>query len=119
MLVEYDSGNNLLRRYVYGSNIDERLLMYTGSGTANKSYVHANYQSSTIATSDNFGTVVDMFAYDSYGKTNDGSGIPFKYTGRYYDAETGLYYYRARYYSDALGRFLQTDFIGYRDGLNW
>jgi RHS repeat-associated protein len=119
MLAEYNSAGTMLRRYVYGVNIDERLLMYTGSGTANKSYVHANYQSSTIATSDSFGTVVDMFAYDSYGKTNDGSGIPFKYTGRYYDAETGLYYYRSRYYSDALGRFLQTDFIGYRDGLNW
>ena len=34
------------------------------------------------------GTPVDMFAYDSYGYTDEGTGIPFKYTGRYYDAET-------------------------------
>ena len=33
-------------------------------------------------------------------------------------AETGLYHYRARYYSPALGRFLTADPIGYGDGLN-
>ncbi|MFC3053157.1 RHS repeat-associated core domain-containing protein [Kordiimonas pumila] len=37
------------------------------------------------------------------------AGQPFRYTGRRYDAETDLYYYRARYYSPKLGRFLQTD----------
>jgi RHS repeat-associated protein len=44
--------------------------------------------------------------------------VPFKYTGRRLDPETGLYYYRARYYSAALGRFLQTDPVGYGAGLN-
>lgn len=40
------------------------------------------------------------------------------FTARRYDAETSLYYYRARMYSPALGRFMQTDPIGYDDGLN-
>jgi RHS repeat-associated protein len=44
--------------------------------------------------------------------------VPFKYTGRRLDPETGLYYYRARYYSASLGRFLQTDPIGYGDDMN-
>ncbi len=44
--------------------------------------------------------------------------MPFRYTGRYLDAETGLYYYRARYYSSAHGRFLQTDPVGYKDDFN-
>jgi RHS repeat-associated protein len=44
--------------------------------------------------------------------------VPFKYTGRRLDPETGLYYYRARYYSAALGRFLQADPIGYGDDMN-
>ena len=44
--------------------------------------------------------------------------MPFKNTGRRLDPETGLYYYRARYYSASLGRFLQTDPIGYADQMN-
>jgi len=43
---------------------------------------------------------------------------PYFFTGRRYDAETGLYYYRARYYDPYIGRFLQTDPIGYAMGLN-
>ncbi|MFZ5608210.1 MAG: RHS repeat-associated core domain-containing protein [Pseudomonadota bacterium] len=42
----------------------------------------------------------------------------FRYTGQLLDAETGLYYYKARYYSPALGRFLQTDPIGYDDQMH-
>ena len=41
------------------------------------------------------------------------------FTGREFDKETGLYYYRARYYNPQIGRFLQTDPIGYGDGMNW
>jgi RHS repeat-associated protein len=44
---------------------------------------------------------------------------PFLFTGREYDYETGLYYYRARYYNPEIGRFLQTDPIGYDAGMNW
>jgi RHS repeat-associated protein len=45
-------------------------------------------------------------------------GVPFRYVGMYYDAETGLYYDRARYYSSALGRFLQDDPVGYKVDLD-
>lgn len=43
---------------------------------------------------------------------------PYMFTGREYDSETGLYYYRARYYKPSIGRFMQPDPIGYTDGLN-
>lgn len=50
---------------------------------------------------------------------NEGpTGNPFRFTGRRLDAETGLYYYRTRYYSPTLGRFLQTDPVGYGDNMN-
>ena len=45
-------------------------------------------------------------------------GNPYGFTGRRLDEETGLYYYRARYYSPKLGRFLQTDPLGYYDSTN-
>jgi len=69
--------------------------------------------------SDASGNVTEQHSYDSYGNSDDLTGNPFRYTGRRLDEETGLYYYRARYYSPAIGRFLQTDPIGYGDGLNW
>jgi RHS repeat-associated protein len=40
------------------------------------------------------------------------------FTGREYDSVSGLYYYRARYYSPNIGRFLQTDPVGYYDSMN-
>ncbi len=56
-----------------------------------------------------------------YGKPSQTSAVgnPYLFTSRAYDSETGLYYYRARYYSPTLGRFLQTDPVGYSAGINW
>jgi RHS repeat-associated protein len=69
--------------------------------------------------SNDAGTVSEgPFTYDAYGNGAPLTGVPFKYTGRRLDPETGLYYYRARYYSANLGRFLQTDPIGYADQMN-
>ena len=73
-----------------------------------------------VALSDGSGVLVHRFTYDPYGRVGAGeeAGPPFRFTGRRYDADTGLYYYRARYYSPALGRFLQVDPIGYEDQMN-
>ncbi|MFC1781557.1 RHS repeat-associated core domain-containing protein [Planctomycetota bacterium] len=46
------------------------------------------------------------------------TGNPYMFTGRRFDLETGLYYYRARYYNPYIGRFLQVDPIGYEDSIN-
>ncbi len=61
-----------------------------------------------------------MYSYDVFGEPNRTSGVgnPYMFTGRRLDAETNLYYYRARYYSPYTGRFLQADPIGYLSGLN-
>ena len=51
--------------------------------------------------------------YDAFGQitgqTNPAAGVRFAFTGREYDPETGLYYYRARYYDSNLGRFISED----------
>jgi len=41
---------------------------------------------------------------------------PYGFTGRAYDPESGLYYYRARTYDPAVGRFLQSDSLGFAAG---
>jgi RHS repeat-associated protein len=72
---------------------------------------------------------VEKYVYDVYGNTTIKSptgstrstsnyGNRFMFTGREYDTETSSYYYRARYYKPSIGRFLQTDTIGYAGGLN-
>ncbi|WP_034157348.1 RHS repeat-associated core domain-containing protein [Sphingomonas sp. ERG5] len=57
-----------------------------------------------------------MDEYGIPGKNNLGR---FQYTGQAWLSELGLYYYKARFYSATLGRFMQTDPIGYGDGMNW
>jgi RHS repeat-associated protein len=58
--------------------------------------------------------VAQTYTYDSFGKVTASSGSlvnPFQYTGRESDPETGLYYYRARYYDPQSGRFIGEDFL--------
>src|ERR1700758_4323966 len=55
--------------------------------------------------------------YDSFGNLTASTGSltnPFRYTARESDTETGLYYYRARYYDPNIGRFLSEDPAGFR-----
>jgi len=80
---------------------------------------------------DGLGTVTDLtdaagataksYSYDAYGNIAESPGTleqPYTYTGREFDSETGLYYYRARYYDATTGRFLQKDPIGMEGGIN-
>jgi RHS repeat-associated protein len=90
-------------------------------------YYHFDGLGSVVALTDANGTCVQTYEYSVYGHVaasslrsrvtaEDGSDPnhpnPFMFTGRQFDIETGLYYYRARYYNPYLGRFLQTDPVG-------
>jgi RHS repeat-associated protein len=118
-IAEYN-GATLLRRYVTGPRVDDRIAHAEGSATTNptKTYYHANHQGSVIAMTDGSGNLAQRVGYDEYGNGSLATGEQFGYAGRRYDPETGLYYYRARYYSPVLGRFLQVDPVGYKDNLN-
>lgn len=70
----------------------------------------------------NSGTVVNHLKYDSFGnvisQTNAAAFTRYRFTGREFDAETGLQYNRARYYDPATGRFISEDPIGFKGGVN-
>ena len=62
------------------------------------------------------------YTYDSFGNLTVSTGSitnAFRYTGREWDSETSLYYYRARYYDPAIGRFISEDPTGFRAGANF
>jgi len=124
-IAEYNSAGTILRRYITGPGVDERIARQEGSSTPTPTltYYHVDHQGSVIATTNPNGTIAQQLSYDVYGNLTSqppasSSGEPFRFTGRRFDPETGLYYFRARYYSPQLGRFLQTDPIGYADDLN-
>ncbi|HEY7641678.1 MAG TPA: RHS repeat-associated core domain-containing protein [Steroidobacteraceae bacterium] len=119
LVAEYNgSSSQPLRRYVHGAGSDEPLLWYEGQTLATRRGLFANHQGSIVAVADANGSLVGINAYDAYGVQNSGNIGRFQYTGQAWLAELGLYYYKARLYSPSLGRFLQTDPIGYDDQFN-
>lgn len=117
-IADYDGSGQILRRYIYGPGTDEPLMMQDMSSGSSRTYFHQDGLGSVAALSDDTGVLTDAYTYGPYGETENVTGSPFRFTGRRLDAETGLYYYRARYYSPAQGRFLSPDPIGYGDGMN-
>jgi RHS repeat-associated protein len=110
---------SILRRYVYGPGLDEPVVWYEGAGTADKRWLHADERGSVIAVTDAGGASMGVNSYDEFGIPGAANIGRFQYTGQAFLPEIGLYHYKARTYSPTLGRFLQTDPIGYADGLNW
>lgn len=118
LIAEYNSANTLLRRYVHGPGSNEPLVWYEGAGTSDRRWLHADERGSVVAVSDGTGAAIAVHSYDEYGIPGGNYASRFQYTGQAWIPELGLYHYKARAYSPTLGRFLQTDPIGYGDGLN-
>jgi RHS repeat-associated protein len=85
---------------------------------ASRRYLHADHQGSIVALTSTSGTTLQVNSYDAYGATTPSNTDRFQYTGQAAVPQLGLYYYKARFYNPSLGRFMQTDPIGYDDDLN-
>jgi RHS repeat-associated protein len=117
ILQEYDAAGSTRATYVHTLGLDHPLSMERGGETY---YYMYDRLGSVIGLSDGADSVQASYVYDVWGNTiggDDGSiENPYRYTGREYDTESGLYYYRARYYSPQMGRFISQDPIGLASG---
>lgn len=116
---EVDNTGNVLARYTNQMRVDEPLTEIR-SGTT--SYYQQDGLGSVTSLRNGSGSLWNTYTFDSYGKLNASTGTltnPFQYTGRESDQETGLYYYRARYYDPSVGRFMSEDPIGFKGGPNF
>ena len=122
------TSSGLSTRYVYGGPyIDDFLYASKSDGSAYFPLIDAQY--SVVGITDNSGNLVEQVRYEAYGAfrilnasgteiAGSSVGNEILYTGQRYDKESGLYYYRERYYDPGLGRFISSDPIGVLGGVN-
>jgi RHS repeat-associated protein len=104
-------------RYVQGLWTDEPLEADDGTiGT----FFHADALGSVVRLTNTAGAVALTREYDAWGVPAVGaSEHGYAFTGREWDPESGLYYYRARYYDTKLGRFISEDPVGFLGGADF
>jgi RHS repeat-associated protein len=109
----FDGSGVQKSRYLYGTQIDQVLAEESG---AQVHWFLTDHQGTVKDVINNVGEVIDHVTYDSFGRIVGQTSpidLRFAYTGREWDGETGQYYYRARYYDAAVGRFISEDPIGF------
>ena len=114
---DQDGSGNVVADYLNGLGVDNKLRQVAGGATA---YFMSDHLGSTRGLTDANGSLTSTVDYDSYGNVVAGS-LPTRYTftGREIDTDTGLMYYRARWYDPQQGRFISEDPIGFRGGVNF
>jgi RHS repeat-associated protein len=118
LVEEYNTSGTVLRRFVHGNEEDDPLIWYEGAGLTDRRSLQDDHQGSIISVADSSGTMIALNRYDEYGIPAAGNSGRFQYTGQAWIPQLGMYYYKARIYSPSLGRFMQTDPVGYKDQIN-
>ena len=119
LIEELDNSGNVQVRYASTRNVDEPLAELRSGTTA---FYEQDGLGSVTSLSSSTGALANTYNYDGFGKLTASTGTltnPFQFTGREFDAETGLHYYRARYYNSASGTFLSEDPLGFLAGPNF
>jgi RHS repeat-associated protein len=108
-----DSGGGI------GSLINQN---YTVNNTAVTQYFDYNDLGSTADTTTATGTSASSYSYDAFGNLlaaqTNGDTNRYLFSTKEFDSRSGLYYFGARYYDPEVGRWLNTDPLGYTDGFN-
>ena len=121
VVIELDEQNMPSVRYAHGPGIDDILGSQDLANSELSYFLHDNLGSIT-AILDQAGAVKDSFVYGPFGevssKFQNKITIPYLFTGRRFDSETNLYYYRFRYYAPEVGRFTTQDPIGLKGDSN-
>lgn len=130
VVAEVNAAGTLLKSYTHGPGIDNILAMTIYEGeTAGTYYYLRDHLGSVIAITDSSGSMVEQYRYDAWGRVSvfDANGDPiamsaignrYLWQGREYSWNTGLYYFRARWYDPLTARWLSKDPIGISGGLN-
>jgi len=120
IVTAYSPAGAVTLRWVHGNAADDPLIWYLGANLSGLRSLQADHLGSIVSIADRNGAGSQIKTYDEYGVpggTNVVNGR-FAYTGQLYLPELGMYYYKARIYSSRLGRFLQTDPIGFLNQMN-
>jgi len=119
-LAEYEPGGYMIHRYVHGNDAraDDPLIWYDNWNSGWRRALLTDHQGSIVQVADMYGNPVGTNTYDPWGIPGAAPVGRFGYTGQAWVPELGLWYYKARFYSPTLGRFLQVDPIGYKDQIN-
>ncbi|MBL1259455.1 MAG: hypothetical protein COB33_002855, partial [Thiotrichaceae bacterium] len=120
----YDENNQLKSSYLRGVVVDEIINGFERDANGNwlNRTFHHDQVNSVLALSDHNGATAQQRAYTPFGLDLSSSGEStnsLAYTGREQDNESGLYYYRARYYDPEVGRFISEDPLGFEAGINF
>ncbi|MFY9909071.1 MAG: RHS repeat-associated core domain-containing protein [Candidatus Sulfotelmatobacter sp.] len=110
---EVDSSGNAIARYVDSSEVDDQLSELRSSKV---SYYEQDGIGPISSLTNSASAVAGTYVYDAFGNLTGSTGSitnPFRYTGREFDAETGVYFYRARYYDSTVGRYIGEDPLGF------
>lgn len=121
LFMELDASGNPVTEYAYWPSVDAPLAMSKGGQAY---YLTQDPVGSSITglvrASDN--SLQASYKYSPFGTLLSGSfdnvGNSLQFGARQYDSETGLTYFRARYYDPQVGRFISEDPIGLGGGIN-
>jgi RHS repeat-associated protein len=124
VLLEYDGAGNLLARNTH-AGLDQ-LCVRDEVAALTAYYICQDGISSVLSVSDDNGNVLQRYRYSAFGEQQvldagfnpvaDAPLIPFAYTGREWEPEVDMYFYRARFYDAGLGRFISRDPLGLGGG---